>query len=386
MTNAQANKTIPYLPSIKVIGLGGGGSNAIDRMLDFGLRGVEFIAANTDKQALVNSLASQSIQLGPRLTRGLGAGGRPEIGRKAAEESYREIAQALEGADMVFLTAGMGGGTGTGSIPVVAKIARKLEILTIAVVTTPFAFEGGVRKKNASEGLLQLQPHVDTLITIPNQRLLDAVPRQTTFLEAFHLADDVLRQAVQSIVELITEPGTINVDFAHIQRLIRLGGGSLMSIGQGNGAHKAIKAVQQALYHPLLEDVSLENASGMIVNFSAGQDLTLSEVGEALAFIQEQASGNLELIFGTTNKDDLVNRVQANLVVTGLGAITLQDAFSTVGKKQENKLPANHPIPLNQEPLPENRVQKTTLSHAAVETKNLDVPAFMRRGLTLSTK
>lgn len=383
MTNTQ---TIPYLPSIKVVGLGGGGSNAIDRMIDFGLKGVEFIAANTDKQALVNSLASKAIQLGPRLTRGLGAGGRPEVGRKAAEESYREITHALEGADMVFLTAGMGGGTGTGSIPVAAKIAQKLKILTIAVVTTPFAFEGGVRQKNASEGLLKLQSHVDTLITIPNQRLLQTVPRETTFLEAFHLADDVLRQAVQSIVELITEPGTINVDFAHIQRLISLGGGSFMSIGQGSGPHKAVKAVKQALYHPLLEDVSLSNASGMIVNFSAGQDLTLTEVGEALNFIQEQAAGDLELIFGTTNKDKLVNRVQANLVITGLGAITLQDAFSSLGKKQNKELPTIHHAPLHRERQPTQSAQKTGIPHAAVENKNLDIPAFMRRGLSLSAR
>ncbi len=381
MTNFQA---IPFLPTIKVMGLGGGGSNAIDRMLDFGLSGVEFIAANTDRQALSHSQADETIQLGPHLTRGLGAGGRPEVGREAAEESCREITQALEGADMVFLTAGMGGGTGTGSISVAAKIAQELDILTIAVVTTPFAFEGGVRKKNAAKGLRQLQAHVDTLITIPNEKLLQAVPRQTTFLEAFHLADDVLRQAVQSIVELIMEPGTINVDFAHIERLIRLGGGALMSIGQGHGAHKAVKAIQQALHHPLLEDISLENASGMIVNFSAGEDLTLSEVGEALSFIQEQASGNLELIFGTTNKEEFVNRVQTNLVVTGLGAITFQDAFSAIEKKRNKKLPTRQPAPLERGAASPNALRSSGLPQILVGSNDLDVPAFMRRGLTLS--
>lgn len=381
MTNPQS---IPYIPTIKVVGLGGGGSNAVDRMLNFGLSGVEFIAANTDKQVLVHSHADKTIQLGPILTRGLGAGGRPEVGYKAAEESYREIAESLKGADMVFLTAGMGGGTGTGSISVAAQIAKKMGILTIAVVTTPFAFEGGTRQKNAIKGLSKLQEHVDTLITIPNEKLLEAVPHQTSFVEAFHLADDVLRQAVLSIVELITEPGTINVDFAHIERLIRLGGGALMSIGQGRGSHKALKAVQQALYHPLLEDISLENASGIIVNFSAGDDLTLSEMGEALSFIQEQASGNIELIFGTTNKKEFTNRVQTNLVVTGLGAITLQDAFAAIGEKQTKQQPVKQLATLDKKTPISLTPRKPNLSHAIAENTNLDVPAFLRRGLSLS--
>ena len=385
MTDYQTNKTIPYLPIIKVIGFGGGGSNAIDRMQDFGLKGVDFIAANTDRQSLRNSQADETIQLGPLLTRGLGAGGRPEIGQKAAEESYQEIAQTLEGADMVFLTAGMGGGTGTGSIPVAAKIAKELDILTIAVVTTPFSFEGGVRKKNATEGLRQLQPHVDTLITIPNERLLKAVQRQTTFLEAFLLADDVLRQAVQSIVELITEPGTINVDFAHIEHLMRLGGGALMSIGHGTGPNKAVKAVQQALYHPLLEDISLTNASGMIVNFSAGHDLTLGEIGEALGFLQEQASGNLELIFGTTNKEEMVNQVQINMVITGLGAITFEDAFSAIKKERVKEFSLNQPVLRERKAQPSNTSHKTDPPQIAVGINDLDVPAFIRQGVRLST-
>lgn len=375
--NDTQTQRIPYIPVIKVMGLGGGGCNAVDRMMEFGLSGVEFICANTDKQALLNNHAARKVQLGPKLTRGLGAGGRPEIGRQAAEESWEELSRALEGTDMVFLTAGMGGGTGTGSIAVAAEIAQEMEILTIAVVTRPFAFEGGTRQKNAREGLERLQPHVDTLITIPNERLLQAVSPQATFLEAFLLADDVLRQAVQSITELITEPGTINVDFAHIQRLMKLGGGALMSIGRGTGQQKAIKAVQQALFHPLLDDIPLQSASGMIINFTSGEDLSLTEVGEALAFLQEQAAGDVDLVFGTTNKPDRQDQVQANLVVTGLGATTIEEAFSSVqkrGHKQKEKVRVRR-LALPDEPESGDGPRRK----APVQGQDLDVPAFLRR-------
>jgi cell division protein FtsZ len=365
---------IPYTPVIKVMGMGGGGSNAVDRMIDFGLSGVEFIIANTDHQALVRSEAIQKLQLGPELTRGLGAGGNPEVGERAALESEAEIAAVLKGADMVFLTAGMGGGTGTGSIPVAARIAQEMGIATIAVVTKPFAFEAGGRQKNSAEGLLKLQPYVNTLITIPNERLLQAVSEQATLSEAFLLADDVLRQAVQSITELITEPGVINVDFAHIQRLMEMGGGALMSIGQGSGEDKALKAVKQALYHPLLEDISLVNASGIVINFAAGTDLTLMDIGQALNFIQEQVPPDAELIFGTTQKDHLSGQVQVNLIVTGLGATTFEDAFTEIAR--ESRLP-----------LTSSRKQEETDSEKELNDPQpaqmggdpLDVPAFMRR-------
>lgn len=363
-----------YQPVIKVMGLGGGGSNAVDRMIDFGLSGVEFIAANTDRQALENSQAQVKIQLGPQLTRGLGAGGDPEIGRKAAEESKSEITLALEGADMVFLTAGMGGGTGTGSIPVAAEIAAELGIASIAVVTKPFSFEVGGRQNNAQEGLINLQPHVNTLITIPNERLLQAVSERTTLSEAFHLADDVLRQAVQSITELITEPGVINVDFAHIRRMMELGGGALMSIGQGKGEEKAVKAVKQALYHPLLEDISLINSSGLIVNFTSGTDLTLADVGKALSFLQTQIPADAELIFGTTYKESLQDQVQVNLVVTGLGATTFEEAFTSIThRKRESaseKTEDDQRVSVHRETI-----------QPEIETGRdpLDVPAFMRR-------
>ena len=368
----------PYMPAIKVMGLGGGGSNAVDRMIHFGLSGVEFIIANTDRQAMAFSHAPVKLQLGPELTRGLGAGGDPRVGEAAAIESINEIKEALEGADMVFLTAGMGGGTGTGSIPVAAQVAKELGVITIAVVTKPFGFEVGGRQKNAADGLLKLQPHVNTLITIPNERLLQTVSEKATLSEAFHLADDVLRQAVQSITELITQPGVINVDFAHIQRVMELGGGALMSIGQASGSDKAVNAVKQALYHPLLEDISLTNASGLIVNFTSGLDLTLMDINQALTYLQEQIPPDAELIFGTTQNDRFQGQVQVNLIVTGLGATTFEDVFTTL-PREEREIPV---------PVARKKVVKVDVDENSEDKSPqgfemgcdpLDVPAFMRR-------
>jgi cell division protein FtsZ len=366
---------LPYIPVIKVMGLGGGGSNAVDRMIHFGLSGVEFIIANTDRQAMAFSQASVKLQLGPKLTRGLGAGGDPRVGEQAALESKSDIALALEGADMVFLTAGMGGGTGTGSIPIAAQIAKDMGIATIAVVTKPFSFEVGGRQRNAAEGLLKLQPHVNTLITIPNERLLQTVSEKATLSEAFHLADDVLRQAVQSITELITEPGIINVDFAHIQRMMELGGGALMSIGQASGEEKAVNAVKQALYHPLLEDVSLVNASGLIVNFTSGSDLTLSDIGQALNYLQEQIPPDAELIFGATQNDRFQGKVQVNLIVTGLGATTFEDVFSSFSR-EERVIPEPITRKIVREVINE---EEESPQRFEMGRDPLDVPAFMRR-------
>lgn len=366
---------LPYIPVIKVMGLGGGGSNAVDRMIHFGLSGVEFIIANTDRQAMAFSQASVKLQLGPKLTRGLGAGGDPQVGEQAALESKSDIALALEGADMVFLTAGMGGGTGTGSIPIAAQIAKDMGIATIAVVTKPFSFEVGGRQRNAAEGLLKLQPHVNTLITIPNERLLQTVSEKATLSEAFHLADDVLRQAVQSITELITEPGLINVDFAHIQRMMELGGGALMSIGQASGEEKAVNAVKQALYHPLLEDVSLVNASGLIVNFTSGSDLTLSDIGQALNYLQEQIPPDAELIFGATQNDRFQGKVQVNLIVTGLGATTFEDVFSSFSR-EERVIPEPITRKIVREVINE---EEESPQRFEMGRDPLDVPAFMRR-------
>jgi len=315
-------------PVLKVIGLGGGGCNAIERMMALEMGGVEFIAANTDAQALKSNPAPVHILLGPQSTGGFGAGGNPERGRQAAEESRDELAQALAGADMVFLTAGMGGGTGTGSIAVAAEVARAQGAVTIAIVTTPFGFEMGRRQKNAAEGLARLRRFTHTLVTIPNDRLLYVAPRNLAMQLAFHLADDVLRQAVQGITELVTETGMINVDFAHIRRLIQLGGGALMSIGQGQGEDKANQALEQALHHPLLDSVDLSQAAGVIANFTGGSDLSLFEVQSALSNLQARTGEQTEIIFGVINDERMDGRAQVILMITGLGAATMEAAVS----------------------------------------------------------
>ncbi|MEN8173089.1 MAG: cell division protein FtsZ [Chloroflexota bacterium] len=364
----------PHQPIIKVLGLGGGGSNAVDRMMALDMKDVEFMVANTDHQALMNSNAATKIQLGPELTRGLGAGGRPIIGEKAAQESHKELARAMQGADMIFLTAGMGGGTGTGAISVAAEIARAQNIVTIAVVTTPFSFEMGTRQKNANEGLNKLQKHANTLITIPNDRLLYVAPQDLPIDTAFRLADDVLRQAVQSIVELVTEPGLINVDFAHIRRMMELGGGALMAIGHGSGEEKALKALQQALEHPLLETVSLGNAAGVIANFTASDEMSLIEVSNALVFLQSQANPSTDIVMGTTENKHMEDRVQVNLIVTGLGATTLEEVLPGSERIHEPQ-----PVPVLTPDLEPKKEFETAPRSFPLGASNLDIPAFMRR-------
>ncbi|HEX7974751.1 MAG TPA: cell division protein FtsZ [Anaerolineales bacterium] len=395
-------------PILKVLGLGGGGCNAVERMIELGMSGVDFIAANTDHQVLKNNLAPTKIHLGPKTTRGLGAGGDPRVGQAAAEESCREIAAALQGADMVFLTAGMGGGTGTGSIPVAAEIARSLGAVTIAIVTTPFSFEMGRRQRNATEGLNRLRQQTNTLIAIPNDRLLYIAPRNLPMETAFRLADDVLRQSVQGISELITEPGLINVDFAHIRRLIRLGGGALMAIGQGHGPDKARMALDQALHHPLLDSVSLDRAAGVIANFTGGNDLTLCEVEESLNHLQAQTGAETEIVMGVISNECMNDRVQVILVITGLGAPTLEEALSSVQRPSPAQQPASAPLAealypatpgLQAEPFPLSSQARAALAHPPAQpatpapaapaastaayppdmAMNLDLPAFLRR-------
>lgn len=366
-------------PVLKVIGLGGGGCNAVTRMVELGFHGVDFIAANTDKQALEANPAPVKIQLGHKVTRGLGAGGDPAIGKAAAEESAKEIADALAGADMVFLTAGMGGGTGTGSIPVAAEIARQIGAVAIAIVTTPFSFEMGRRQKNSAEGLAQLREKTNTLIAIPNDRLLYVAPKDLPIETAFRLADDVLRQAVQGITELITEPGLINVDFSHIRRLMMLGGGSFMAIGHGYGENKSQQAIEQALNHPLLETVSLEHASGIIANFTGGPDLTLFEVESALTYLQNQTGSQSEIVMGVINDDQMLGRVQVILVVTGIEAPTLEATFSKPVVKEPQVSPVEnssvrHPV----ETLPVGAYNVERM-HEYPEPIDLDLPAFLRK-------
>jgi len=360
-------------PVLKVIGLGGGGSNTINRMIELDLTGVEYIAANTDAQSLKNSLASKKIQLGPRLTRGLGAGGNPKVGEAAAEESYREISAALDGADMVFVTAGMGGGTGTGSIPVVARVARSIGAVTIAVVSLPFSFEVGRRQQNAREGLMHLRPNTDTLITVPNDRLLQIAPRDLPLEMAFRLADDVLRQGIQGISELITQPGLINVDFAHVRQLMQNGGGSLLSIGYGQGENKAIQAIDRALNHPLLDAIPVQDSTGIIANFTAGSDLTFIEVTEALTYLQNKTDNQAEIIPGVINDERMQDRVQVILIITGLGA-TPVDSHIQVQRTAE--APQNPTVPPVTHAPHINQMPQVELAGAPA---NLDLPAFLRR-------
>lgn len=374
-------------PSLKVLGLGGGGCNAINRMIELGISGVEFLAANTDYQALKTSQAHQTIQIGPDITRGLGAGGDPKIGRQAAEESERAIADALEGADMVFLTAGMGGGTGTGSIPVAARVARSMGAVTIAIVTSPFSFEMGRRQRNANQGLIDLAKHTDTLISIPNDRLLMVAPRDLPLEVAFRLADDVLRQAVQGITELITEPGMINVDFAHVRRLMKIGGGAFMSIGHGKGLTKAHNAVEQALDHPLLEEISISQAAGIIANFTGGDDLTLYEVSEVLNELHAKVGDQAEIVFGVSHDERMTGRAQVILVITGLGAPTLEEVMPGIALRIEQAAslpPVPEPQPIA-EAVPSETVQVVDRLQAVPAgipqsaPDNLDIPAFLRR-------
>jgi cell division protein FtsZ len=369
-------------PVLKVIGLGGGGQNAVNRMIELGLSGVDFIAANTDAQVLASSLAPTKIQLGPKLTRGLGAGGNPTIGAAAAEESIRELNSALIGADMVFLTAGMGGGTGTGAIAVAARIARSLGAVVVAVVSTPFAFEVGRRQKNAVDGLAILRPFTDTLITVPNERLIEIAGKSLTFEMAFRLADDVLRQGIQAISELITQPGMINVDFSHIRQAMFNGGGSLMAIGNGEGSSKALDAIESALHHPMLGEICLDTATHIIANFTGGPDLTFLEVMTALETIQERTHGTSEIIPGVICDDRMEGRAQVILIVTGVGA-TPVDVKQPLTREKEIAAPhlSDEPIETFRPHLApiETMVMEGADVGAGMATIDLEVPAFLRR-------
>lgn len=301
---------------IKVIGVGGGGSNAVNRMIEAGLVGIDFVQVNTDAQALQYGAAVQKIRIGEKLTKGLGAGGRPEYGGKAAEESAETLMEALHGADMVFITAGMGGGTGTGASPIIAQIARETGALTVGVVTRPFTFEGARRRNVAEDGINALKEHVDTLITIPNDRLLERTDSKITVLEAFRQADDVLRQGIQGISELITKPGVINLDFADVKSIMREQGSALMAIGFGTGPERCADAARMAIESPLLE-ISIDGATGILFNITAGPDLGLHEVQEAATIITEAADPEANIIFGTAIDPSIGDEVRITLIATG---------------------------------------------------------------------
>ena len=382
-TQSNSSSSSPSTPKIVVIGMGGGGSNAVNRMIEAGMQGVTFVAANTDAQALAINLAPNKIQLGPKLTRGLGAGGLPTVGESAAEESSKDLASYLKGADMVFLTAGMGGGTGTGAIPIAAKVAKACGAVTIAIVTKPFSFELGRRQTNANSGIEKLKEYTDTLIVIPNDKLLEIAPRDLPLEMAFTLADDVLRQGVQGISELLTETGLINVDFSHIKNIMMRGGGALMSIGTGSGPDKVHQAVEKALHHPLLDDIDLYSASGMIANFTGSENMSFRDLTDALATLQNATGGHADVIPGVITDPRMEDRVQLILIVTGIGApkanfqidnfnglaesqLTDHQQVDSEPKQVYDESPVNNEIGLEQYPQVDSR-------------DNLSVPAFLRR-------
>ncbi len=352
---------------IKVIGVGGGGTNAVNRMIEEGMVGVDFIAVNTDAQSLDASLAKHRVQVGKKLTRGLGAGGDPEIGRKAAEESREELGQAIGEADMVFITAGIGGGTGTGASPIISDIAKKNGALTIGVVTRPFSFEGRQRERVAADGIERLKNAVDTLIVIQNDRLLKIVDKRASLKEAFSTADDVLRQGIQGISELITVPGLINLDFADVRTIMAEGGAALMAVGNASGEDRARKAAQMAITNELL-DVTINGASGILFNITGGTDLTLFEVNQAAEIIRETADPNANLIFGAVVDEAMGEGMRITVIATGFGQLrTARPRFGS-----EQAAAATKPQDL-QRPAGMDDEQPRGFE------ENLEMPAFLRR-------
>lgn len=308
--------TNDQMAKIKVIGVGGGGNNAVDRMIEAGLRGVDFIAINTDSQVLLNSGADTKLQIGQKLTRGLGAGGNPEVGSKSAEENKGEIAEILSGTDMVFIAAGMGGGTGTGAAPVIANVAKEMGILTVGVVTKPFGFEGRKRAKQADQGIEELKANVDTLVTIPNDRLLQVSEKRTTIVEAFNMADDILRSAVQGISDLIAVPNLINLDFADVESVMKDRGIAHMGIGMASGENRAVEAAKMALRSPLLE-TTIDGAEAVLLNITGDKDLSLFEINEASDLIREAVDDNANIIFGAGVDEALKDQVKVTVIATG---------------------------------------------------------------------
>lgn len=354
------DQTGSYLAVIKVLGVGGGGTNAVNRMVDAGLKGVEFLAVNTDAQALLMCEADVKLHIGAKVTRGLGAGADPEVGYQAAMESRDELKEALKGADMVFATAGEGGGTGTGGAPVIAEIARELGALTVGVVTRPFTFEGQKRADQAEEGIRNLREKVDTLIVIPNDRLLSVVEKQTSIIEAFRMADDILRQGVQGITDLITIPGLVNLDFADVRTIMRDAGSALMGIGIAKGENRAAEAARIAVSSPLLE-ASVEGATGILLNITGGPNLGLFEVNEAAEVVTSAADRNANVIFGAVIDDNLGDEVRVTVIATG---------FDGRYRRERRERPEERPA--------ERREREPVTQGFEVPADVLEVPAFLR--------
>ncbi len=388
---AEIKPEIETFAKIKVIGIGGSGSSAVNRMIDSKIRGVEFIAINTDVQALHYNQASKKLHIGKTITRGLGAGMNPEVGKKAAEENQNEIRDALKGSDMVFITCGMGGGTGTGAAPIVANLAKDLGALTLAVVTKPFSFEGSQRRKIAEKGIVELKDKVDTIITIPNDRILQIIDKKTSLLEAFSIVDDVLRQGVQGISELITMPGLINVDFADVKSVMSNSGSALMGIGSASGENKAVEAAKQAIASPLLE-VSIDGAKGILFTITGGTSLGMSEVNEAAKIITSSADEEARIIFGTAIDEKLKDEIRITVVASGFDE-------NSSNQSNENLIqPSYSPSKFlkQEEEIQTDKIKKSKKSSSLKaaqrepvkkdekedepsEGSDLDVPAFIRK-------
>ena len=369
---------------IKVIGIGGGGGNAINNMINANLKGVDFIAANTDAQALEISKATTKLQLGVNITKGLGAGANPEVGRSAALEDADKIRQALEGSDMVFVTAGLGGGTGTGGAPIVAQIAKEMGALTVAVVTRPFNFEGRQRMKAADSGIKELREVVDTIITIPNNRLLSLAAKKATFLEMLKKADDVLLYAVKGISDLITIPGLINLDFADVKTIMSEMGMALMGTGMASGEDRAIEAAQKAISSPLLEDVSISGAKGVLMNISSGLDLTIDEVQEASSLIQKEAHEDANIIWGTVLDQGAGDELRVTVIATGIGEINARpkpDLGVIHGSRREDDLEIPTFLRRNRKGEDSKRELSRPMSYKdlPIDEDELEIPTFLRR-------
>jgi cell division protein FtsZ len=349
-------KQVEHFAQIRVVGVGGGGSNAVNRMMEEGIAGVDFIAINTDAQALMLSNAPKRVRIGDKLTRGLGVGGDPELGLQAAEESSEELHKVLSGSDMVFVTAGMGGGTGTGAAPAVARIAREMDLLTIGIVTRPFSFEGKKRSEVALAGIEALKQEVDTLIVIPNDRLLEIVEKRVSLQDAFRLADDVLRQGIQGISELITVPGLINLDFADVRAVMSEGGAALMAVGRASGEDRAREAAHQAMSSRLL-DITIDGARGVLFNVTGGSSLTLFEVNEAASSIRESAHRDVNLIFGAVIDESMGDELRITVIATGFDTGQGDSRSRTIFAQESVDLPLS-----------------------SYDKDDLEVPAFLRRG------
>jgi len=369
-TMLEFDTSMDQLATIKVIGVGGGGNNAVNRMIDHGVEGVEFIAVNTDAQALNLSKAETKLQIGEKLTRGLGAGANPEIGKKAAEESREQVEEVLKGADMVFVTAGKGGGTGTGAAPVIAEIAKDVGALTVGVVTRPFSFEGIRRQRQAKAGIDALKAAVDTLIVIPNDRLLEIVDKNTPMLEAFREADNVLRQGVQGISDLIAKPGLINVDFADVKTIMSDKGSALMGIGVAAGENRAIEAAKKAISSPLLE-TSIDGAKGVLMNISGGPSLSLFEVQEAADLVTSAADEDVNVIFGNVINENLDEEVIVTVIATGFDEVLEEKAKRRVS-------PMNKATETNEQASKQRRNEESTPNDPFESEETLDIPTFLR--------